>query len=527
MSDSATRVTSLRTSAALGVVGLAVVLAGVGLVLAIRQTHLLAEQRIAAARSEAERLATDLLERVSRRTTDALKEAAIACRANTRAGRAHTDPLGGQRRPTWLGDLFCWDGRELHCWPGLPPAHGSTPPEERRAERLEELITGRLLSRLLLPYVGSPGDRAVMLEDSIDGEPLVLAHMVVDARGQAPFIVAAVLDLDRLRRSFLTPLISVGSERIHLVNASAAASVWSEPLAPGLSFWVLQPTPGFIAAERGAVRRQTGIFVAITVLALLALLAVVWGLVHVVQRETALAQLKSSFVADVSHELKTPLALIRLFGETLAEGRVKSPEKRHEYYEIIKRESTRLTHLIDNILDFSRIEAGRKEYKMAPLDVGEVVRGTYDSYRYDLEHHGFEHHLTVADDLPRIEGDADAISQALLNLLGNAVKYHDQERYLAVEVAAETRRGRHGVLISVQDHGIGFPPAARRRLFDGFYRVADDRVRNRRGAGLGLGLVKHIVDAHGGSIDVESRLVKGSTFRIFLPEREQAIGNGQ
>ena len=156
---------------------------------------------------------------------------------------------------------------------------------------------------------------------------------------------------------------------------------------------------------------------------------------------------------------------------------------------------------------------------MAPTDVGEVVRSTYESYRFDLEHHGFEHHLTVADDLPAIHADADAVSQAVLNLMSNALKYYEDERYLTVSVTPETRRGRHGVLISVEDHGIGLRPETRRHLFEGFYRVSDDRVRKRRGAGLGLAVVKHIVDAHGGSIDVESRLVKGSTFRVFLPEK--------
>ena len=528
MPDPSAQTTSVRTRAALGVVALAVVLAGVGLVMAIRQTRLQADQRIAAARSEAERLAADLHERVTRRTTDALRQVVEACRAESGAGQPEADPLGGRRSPTWLGDLFLWDGRDLRCWPGLRPLPGSAPRDEQRTERFRELITGRLLSRLLLAHVGPPSNQVLLLEDAVGEEPVVLAHMVVDAPESGAFVVAASLDLQRLRRSYLEPLVSSGPQGIHLVNAATPASAWSERLAPGLSFWALQPTDRFIESQRSAVRRQTGIFVAITILALLGLLVVVWGLVHVVQREIALSQLKSNFVADVSHELKTPLALIRLFGETLAEGRVKSPEKRQEYYEIIKRESSRLTHLIDNILDFSRIEAGRKEYRMAPLDVGEVVRRTYDSYRYDLDHHGFEHHLTVADDLPQVHGDADAISQALLNLLSNAVKYYDDERYLAVEVVPETRRGRHGVLISVQDHGIGFPPDARRYLFDNFYRAADTSqadVPRRRGTGLGLGVVKHVVDAHGGSIDVESRLVKGSTFRIFLPQRYETAAN--
>jgi two-component system phosphate regulon sensor histidine kinase PhoR len=221
----------------------------------------------------------------------------------------------------------------------------------------------------------------------------------------------------------------------------------------------------------------------------------------------------------VSHELKTPLALIRMFGETLRDNRVKSPEKAKEYHEIITRESTRLTHLINNILDFSRIEAGRKDYRKDPVDVGRVVRETYELYRHELDRAGFEHRCVIGDGLPEVLGDADAIGQVVLNLISNAIKYSAEEKHLVVEVGPETRRGKHGVLILVQDRGIGIRPEDRARLFDGFFRAADIQVRKRRGTGLGLALCKYIVEAHQGYIDVESRLVRGSTFRIFLPRQ--------
>jgi len=525
MPDPAHKPIDVRTAAALGVVGLAAVLGAVGLVLALRQTHLLANERLAEVRSEAERVVVDLNQDVLQRVDKALAEVAAGYMRNRDRGAPEADPLGGHRRPSWLGDLFFWDGRDLRVWPGMPRAEAPVAAPVDRDERLRNLVRGRLLPRLLLARIDPNAGQTRLLHDSIGQEPIVLAHVVVESGGLEPSIVAAALDLQRLRDSYLAAKVASISERIRLVDLATESPSWSEPLAPGMPFWALQPTPSFIEAQRSSVRRQTGIFVAITVLALAALLAVVWGLTHVVQREIALSRLKSSFVADVSHELKTPLALIRLFGETLAEGRVKSPEKQQEYYEIITRESARLTHLINNILDFSRIDAGRKEYKMMPIDVGDVIRSTYESYRYDLDHNGFEHHLSVADGLPQVQGDPDAVSQALLNLMSNAVKYCDEERYLAVDVTPETRRGRHGVLISLQDRGIGIPPESRRHLFDGFYRVADDRVRKRRGAGLGLALVKRIVDAHGGSIDVESRLVKGSTFRIFLPQEQGEQGD--
>lgn len=264
--------------------------------------------------------------------------------------------------------------------------------------------------------------------------------------------------------------------------------------------------------------RQTLLYSSATLLGLVALLLAIRAMNRLAQHEITLSRMKSNFIAQVSHELKTPLALIRMFGETLLAGRVTSPDKITEYHEIITRESTRLTHLIDNILDFARIDAVRKPPRMEPMHVGQVVRSTYDSYRHELDHHAFEHRCIVADDLPEIQGDADAISQVVLNLISNAVKYSADDKFLAVDVAPETRRGRHGVLIAVRDRGIGIRPEDRAHLFDGFFRATDDRVRKRRGAGLGLALCKRIVDAHGGYIDVESRLVKGSEFRIFLPQ---------
>jgi len=269
--------------------------------------------------------------------------------------------------------------------------------------------------------------------------------------------------------------------------------------------------------ERELLVLQTWAIVAVNCLPVVVLVAGMWLLGRVVRREVALSEMKANFVADVSHELKTPLALIRLFAETLQSGRVLAPEKRHEYYSVIVRESTRLTNLINGILDFARIEAGRKEYTFQATDVGNVVRETYESYRPQLEHEGFEHHLVVATDLPRVDADPDAIAQIVVNLLNNAIKYSREDRFVAIEVVRDTRRDRRGVLLSVHDRGIGIRPEDRGHLTEGFFRARDPRVRERGGTGLGLALVEQIVQAHHGSLDIESRLVKGSTFRVFLP----------
>jgi signal transduction histidine kinase len=250
-------------------------------------------------------------------------------------------------------------------------------------------------------------------------------------------------------------------------------------------------------------------------LMLLAGLGLVWTNVR---RELRLSRLKSDFVANVSHELKTPLALIRLFAETLELGRVPTEEKKKQYHGIINKESRRLTQLINNILDFSRIEAGRKEYRFRRADAGAVVRDVVDAYRFPIEHAGFALELDVADDLPEMEIDPEALSQALINLLNNAIKYSPDEK--SIRVSAR-REGDH-VRVTVKDRGIGIPKAEQKRIFEKFYRVESTLVHTTKGSGLGLALVQHIAEAHGGHVEVASAPGEGSAFTLSLPVREEA-----
>lgn len=232
-----------------------------------------------------------------------------------------------------------------------------------------------------------------------------------------------------------------------------------------------------------------------------------------VRREARLARLKSDFVANVSHELKTPLALIRLFAETLELGRVPSEEKAREYYRVINKESQRLTQLINNVLDFSRIEAGRKEYRFQPTDVAGIVHEVLEAYRYPIEQLGFGLEVQLAEDIPALEVDKEALGQALVNLVNNAIKYSRDEKHIRVEA----RRDGDRVLVSVADRGIGIAKAEQRKIFDKFYRAEDSLVHETKGSGLGLALVRHIMEAHGGEVHVESVPGKGSTFTLALP----------
>jgi signal transduction histidine kinase len=238
-----------------------------------------------------------------------------------------------------------------------------------------------------------------------------------------------------------------------------------------------------------------------------------------VSRELALAKLKSDFVSNVSHELRTPLSLIRLYAETLELGRISTRGKHQEYYEIIRKESERLTSLINNILDFSRIEAGKKEYSFRETDMADLVRSTLDSYRFEIEQNGFQFEQKIDNNLPQLRVDREAIARSLLNLVNNAVKYSATEKYLGVHLY----RHNGGVNLEVVDHGIGIPAKEQLKIFEKFYRVGDPLVHNTKGSGLGLSLVQHIVQAHGGEVAVESAPGRGSKFVITLPIQNSEV----
>lgn len=241
-----------------------------------------------------------------------------------------------------------------------------------------------------------------------------------------------------------------------------------------------------------------------------------------VNKQVALARLKSDFVSNVSHELRTPLALIRLYAETLELGRITTREKRNEYYSIIRKESERLTALINNILDFSRIEAGRKEYDFRETDIAELVRNTLDSYRFQIEQQGFALEEKIDSGIPAVRVDREAIARALVNLVNNALKYSANEKFLGVRLYRE-----NAVLkLEVSDRGIGIERHEQSRIFEKFYRTCDPLVHTTKGSGLGLSLVRHITHAHGGQVEVESAPGRGSKFTMTLPLPQPGTAGG-
>jgi two-component system phosphate regulon sensor histidine kinase PhoR len=243
------------------------------------------------------------------------------------------------------------------------------------------------------------------------------------------------------------------------------------------------------------------------------LLTGAWLIYRTIRREMELIQLKSDFVSNVSHELRTPLSLIRMFAETLEMKRVKTEKKKYEYYRTIVQESERLSRLVNNLLNFSRMEAGKRNYSLQTVSLNTVVSKVFGFYSLQLRSKNFEVVVDLEKNLPAVEADEEAIAEALHNVIDNAVKYSEKEKYLRVA----TGRKADMAYVEVQDRGIGIAPEHHGKIFEKFYRVSTGLVQTTKGSGLGLALVQHIVCAHGGRVEVHSTLGNGSTFRLLLP----------
>jgi len=230
-------------------------------------------------------------------------------------------------------------------------------------------------------------------------------------------------------------------------------------------------------------------------------------------REVRVAELKSNFVASVSHDLKTPLALIQLFAETLELGRVRTPERAQEYYRIINGESKKLTRLIENILDFSRMEAGLRPYRMEPADLSELVNKVLARMETQFSQANFTVTPKVEADLPRILADEGAAEQAIENLLANAMKYSGDAKHIEIEA----KRADGHIVVSITDHGIGISRREQGRIFRKFYRVQRELGGGPQGTGLGLAIVDHTMRGHGGFVRVQSEPDQGSTFSLHFP----------
>jgi signal transduction histidine kinase/tetratricopeptide (TPR) repeat protein len=347
--------------------------------------------------------------------------------------------------------------------------------------------------------------------------------------GSAPDAVwGIIIDAEQLRENALRPALrdnfrpgettwsAIGKDGAVLLsseNAPAGPVTFRTNFVSNTPDWTLefhQPPPRlirtFLLSRRGLYS-----FVFLLIAGIL-----VFGLVltiRSVSHELELARMKSDFVSTVSHEFKSPLTSIRQLAEMLQSGRVPSEERRQQYYDVLLEQSERLALLTDNILSLAKIEEGRAEFAFETTDVSALLTKVVSSFQERVRHEGFEIGLNVEGPLPLIAVDRTALSQAITNLIDNAIKYSGDSRKISVSASLEEQ----AVAIAVQDFGIGIKKEDIPRLFERFYRGGDELTRTVKGSGLGLTLVKEIVEAHRGKVQVESEPGKGSLFSIWLP----------
>ncbi|MFY0627482.1 MAG: HAMP domain-containing histidine kinase [Reichenbachiella sp.] len=232
-----------------------------------------------------------------------------------------------------------------------------------------------------------------------------------------------------------------------------------------------------------------------------------------IKREIYLSNAKSEFVSNVSHEIRTPLSLISMFAETLEMGRVSKEEKKLEYYSIIKKETFRLTKIVNSILSFSKLDANKRTYQFEDLNLNELCKEILLSYSHHLADNKFNYDVHLTESIGLIHGDREAVSETIINLVDNAVKYSDNKK----EVVINTGVDKELIYVEVKDFGMGIPKKYHDEIFDQFFRTPSNNVHNTKGSGLGLAIVKRIMTAHNGSVNVKSTPGKGSTFRLNFP----------
>jgi signal transduction histidine kinase len=340
-----------------------------------------------------------------------------------------------------------------------------------------------------------------------NGEPITLIwktvrHATVVLAASMPFVRQSWLN----RTGGLTWLRD--DKGLDLTKALSTDFVLRYPAETGLP-WVLA-----VAAPAGggefAARRQ----LLLVLLFAVGLFTMAGGYfcLRMLRREFVLARMQSDFVAAVSHEFRTPLTSMRMISEALEDDRIPDPDRRRDSYHALSRASGRLQRLVEDLLDFRRMESGAAEYRMRSLNVADTIRNVVEEFRKEVESQGFRVYLQLSG-APKIKADESAFTRVLWNLLDNAAKYSGESHDIDVSLEHDGAR----IAVSVKDRGIGIAPGERAHLFDRFYRTESARRAGIRGTGIGLAMAAQIAAAHGGKIVVDSELGHGSTFTLSLP----------
>ncbi len=391
-------------------------------------------------------------------------------------------------------------------------------------ERFRRLLVHLLLTEMKLD--AQPQGELRHLHRMLDGDTFLVSYWRRELRGQA-YLVVAWHDVAAIIEHVFPDLYPETDQtsRINVVDADGhiiyGKPMGREGLTLGRQFettlykWRLNVMMTSAQDLAAAVARRR---VLEMVLVGLSGLVVIAGSVVILvagARERKLSNLKSDFVANVSHELKTPLSLVRMFGELLQSGRVENTAKRDEYLRIIVSESERLAALIENVLDFAKVERGKAAYEFVEGRVTEVVARAVEACRVRAERDGVVLEQDLPADVPVVALDERALEIAVINLVDNALKYAPDGKVVRVQV----RRQDSVVAIRVSDEGPGIADDEKRRIFDRFVRGKNTNNQRVRGSGIGLALVKHIAEAHGGKAWVEDGERSGSTFVVTLSVR--------
>jgi two-component system, OmpR family, phosphate regulon sensor histidine kinase PhoR len=370
------------------------------------------------------------------------------------------------------------------------------------------------LERMDLPDVQTEGLHCLIFTSELGRDRFQIAGFVINTELFIEDVIGPRLQAIA-RDQFILSALKAGTDSVVYTTAGPAdAETSAEALTS--EFWIFPDyslgirTSGTTLQQLVRERTKTNFYLLITldVILIIGVILVFRNL----KKEVDLAQSKSDFVSNVSHEIRTPLSLISMFAETLEMNRAPSEEKKREYYKIISKETQRLSGIVNKILNFSQTEAKKKTLHPERLNLNTEINGLLSTYDFHLSNKGFEYTFTPQDDL-WISADREALTEALINLIDNAVKYSIEKKRLDIATGTE---GEYA-FISVTDHGVGISKADQKHIFEKFYRVSSGNLAKSRGTGLGLSLVKQLMEIQKGKVTVTSTPGTGSTFKLYFP----------
>jgi signal transduction histidine kinase len=408
-------------------------------------------------------------------------------------------------------------------------------------ERIEQWRAIRDIEKEIIPELKIRLDRLsdsspspLFYAKTIDETPYLIASVLLPEGTDGDFfgLVGAKADLDYLVDHVLKTLIENQqfSEDTNVVisvlggkpllgnggEASESATI-TEFFDDNFPPWKIELYRGKASGLVGLDIKKSFYFWTIVVL----LIVLTFGaalIMRTIAHEMEVLKIKSDFVSSVSHEFKTPLTSIRTLVERLQEGKVQDKTKMKQYFSVIAQDTDKLTRMVGNILDFSKIEEGKREYNFEETDVARLVTQHVQEFQNDelLKHFSIE--SFVQEGIPAMNVDREALSQVLNNLLDNAVKFSSDKK----EVEVHLRKENENVILEIKDKGIGIPPVEMDKIFEKFYQGKNALKQTVKGAGLGLTLVRHVIESHGGSVSVKSKIGEGSSFLLIFPVEKES-----